>query len=185
MRPSLALAAAAALCAGLVGVASPAAAVCDPLAGCSGVTFTISAGTISIVAPAAGGTATTTANGSGVNVAIPLTGTVVTDGRIGSTGWSVNATATDFTTTGGTVAKADASFTVPSVPTSVTGCSSFPVRATSAVGVNSSTGTTTAAILTCTALGTSAATFTPVLTIAVPGGSIAGTYTGTVTQSAS
>jgi hypothetical protein len=185
MRTSLALAAAAALFAGVVGTATPAAAICDPSAGCSGVTFTIAAGTISIVAPAAGGTATTTSNGGGVDVAVPLTGTVVTDSRIGSSGWSVNATVTDFSTTGGTVAKGQASFTVPAAPTSVVGCSSFPVRATSAVGVNSTTGTTTAPILSCTALGTSAATFTPVLTVAVPGGSIAGTYTGTVTQSAS
>ena len=109
----------------------------------------------------------------------------MTDSRIGSSGWSVNATATDFATTGGTVTKSHASFTVPSAPTSVLGCSSFPVRATSAVGVNGTTGTTTAPILTCTAVGTSAATFTPVLTVAVPGGSVAGTYTGTVTQSAS
>ena len=185
MRTTLALAASAALFAGLVGVATPASAICDPTQGCSGVTFTIAAGTISIVAPAAGGTATTTASGSGVSVAIPLTGTVVTDARIGSTGWSINATVTDFSTTGGTVAKAQASFTVPANPTSVTGCSSFPIKATSAVGVDATTGTTTAPILSCTALGTSAATFTPVLTVAVPGGSIAGTYTGTVTQSAS
>jgi hypothetical protein len=187
MRPSLALAATAALCAGLAALAGPADAACtvgDTT--CSNVTFTVTGGVISINAPTNATAGSTVAGASGGTLAIDLGNTVVTDARVPTTGWSVTATASDFTaaSTGGTIAKTDAAFSVPSAPTSVNGCTSFPTRVTAPMAVNSS-GTTPSAILTCTAIGVNNATYNPRLTVTIPANSTAGTYTGTVTQSAS
>jgi hypothetical protein len=187
MRKQVALAATAALFAGLVAVATPAAAACaNGDTTCTGVTFTVAAGTVSLIAPgtATGGTATTL--GSGATIDIPLGSTIVNDTRVGSTGWSVSATASSFATTGGSIDKSNASFSVPSAATAPTGvlgistCSST-TRKTTPVAVDANG--TTSAIIACTQAGASGATFIPVLTVAVPSGSIAGTYTGTVTQS--
>jgi hypothetical protein len=187
MRTSLALAATAALCAGFAATASPASAACAALdTTCTNITFTVAAGTVAFVAPAAatGGTATTL--GAGASVEIPLGATVVNDTRLTSTGWSVSATASNFATTGGTIDKSNAAFSVPSAATAPTGvvgistCSGTTRKATpTAVDSNG----TTAAIIACTQAGASGATFIPVLTVSVPAGSVAGTYTGTVTQS--
>jgi hypothetical protein len=184
MRTSLALAAAATLCA-LVGVASPADAACgvgDTT--CSNITFTVTGGVISIAAPtAATAGATVTAAGGGT-LAIDLGNTVVTDLRVPTTGWSVSATASDFTSdTSGTIAKTASAFSVPAAPTG-TGCTSFPTRVTTPLSVDTS-GTTPSAILTCSAVGTNNATYNPRLTLTIPASSTAGVYTGTVTQSAS
>ncbi|MDX6198260.1 MAG: hypothetical protein QOJ79_1411 [Actinomycetota bacterium] len=183
MRTSLVLAATAVLCA-LVGVATPADAACtggDTT--CSNIQFTVTGGVISINAPTSA-TASSTVSSSGGSLAIDLGNTVVTDLRVPTTGWSVTATASDFTTSGGTIPKTDSAFSVPNAPTSVAGCTSFPTRVTTPLSVNSS-GTTPAAILTCTAVGTNNATYNPRLTITIPASSTAGVYTGTVTQSAS
>jgi hypothetical protein len=185
MRTSLALTAAAALCAGFVGAASPAAAVCDPTAGCSQVQFTITGGVISINAPTSATAGSTIAGASGGTLAIDLGNTVVTDARVPTTGWSLTATASDFTApaTSGTIAKTAAAFSVPNAPSAGAGCT-YPLRVSSPLSVNSS-GTTPSAILTCSASATNNATYNPRLTLTIPASSVAGTYTGTVTQSAS
>jgi hypothetical protein len=185
MRTSLALAAAAALFAGLVGAATPAGAACSlGDTTCSNIQFTVTGGVISIAAPVSA-TASSTIASTGGTLAIDLGSTVVTDLRVPTSGWSVTATASDFSAdTGGTIAKTAAAFSVPNAPTSVVGCTSFPTRVTSPLSVNSS-GTTPSAILTCSAIGTNNATYNPRLTITVPASSTAGVYTGTVTQSAS
>lgn len=187
MRPSLALAATVALLAAGLGLAAPADAACSVGdTTCTGVVFTVSGGLISLAAPAAASAATATPSSTGGTVDISIGATVVTDGRIPTTGWSVTATASDFDAGGGaTIAKANAAFSIPSAPTSVTGCSSFPTRRTTPLSVNASTGTTPSAILTCNALTVNAATYVPVLTVTVPSGAVAGVYTGTVTQSVS
>jgi hypothetical protein len=187
MRTWLGVAAAAALCAA-VGVATPAEAACtvgDTT--CSNITFTVTGGVISIAAPTSATAGSTVAAASGGTLSIDLGATVVTDARVPSTGWSVTATASDFTAdaTSGTIAKTAAAFSVPNAPTSVAGCSSFPTRVTTPLAVNSS-GTTPSAILTCSSpLGASNATYNPRLTVTIPASSTAGIYTGTVTQSAS
>jgi hypothetical protein len=183
MRKPVALAAAAALLAGLVAMASPASAACavsDPL--CSNVSFTVAAGTIALVAPAAATGGTATVSGSGATVDISLGATTVTDARVGSTGWSVSATASDFATTGGTITKSHAEFSVPADATGTGLCATRTRKSTpTAVDTNG----TVAAIIACTSIGASSATYIPVLTVVVPAGSVAGTYTGTVTQSVS
>jgi hypothetical protein len=185
MRTSLALAAAATLCA-VVGIASPADAACgvgDTT--CTNITFTVTGGVISIAAPTAATAGSTVTAAGGGTLAIDLGNTVVTDLRVPTTGWSVTATATDFTApdTSGTIAKTASAFSVPNAPTG-TGCTSFPTRVTTPLSVNSS-GTTPSAILSCSAISTNNATYNPRLTLTIPASSTAGVYTGSVTQSAS
>ncbi|MDT7572691.1 MAG: hypothetical protein QOE05_2865 [Actinomycetota bacterium] len=188
MRTSLALAAAAALLGGLVASASPASAACGAnVTTCTNVSFTVAAGTISLLAPTSASGGTATASGAGATVDISLGSTVVT-ASITSSGWHVDATASDFTPSSGpAIDKSNASFSVPGTPTAPTAgvlCSGANlVKKTTAVAVNPTTGTTTD-IIYCTSPGLTGATFVPVLTVAVPAGSVAGSYTGTVTQSA-
>jgi hypothetical protein len=188
MRTSLALAAAAALLGGVVASATPASAACSVGdTTCTNVSFSVAAGTIALLAPTAASGGTATSSGAGATVSISLGSTVVTAG-ITSTGWHVDATASDFTpTTGPAISKAEASFSVPGTPTAPTagvlcGGASL-VKKTTPVAVNATTGTVTD-IINCTAAGATGATFVPVLTVSVPAGSVAGSYTGTVTQSA-
>jgi hypothetical protein len=186
MRTSFALAATAALLAGLVGVAAPADAACaggDPT--CTNIQFSVTGGVISINAPASATAGSSVTAAAGGTLAIDLGNTLVTDARVPTTGWSVTATASDFTgSPSGTVPKTDAAFSVPNAPTSVVGCTSFPTRVTTPLAVNSS-GTTPSAILTCAAITTNNATYNPRLTVTIPASSTAGVYTGTVTQSVS
>jgi hypothetical protein len=176
------------LAGGLAATAAPAAADCGVnVTTCTNVSFSVASGTISLLAPTAATGGTATASGAGATVDISLGSTVVT-ASVTSTGWHVDATASDFTPSSGpAISKSNASFSVPGTPTNPTVgvlCSGGSlVKKTTAVAVNATTGTTTD-IIYCTAAGATGATFVPVLTVNVPAGSVAGTYTGTVTQSA-
>ena len=187
MRTWLGVAAAAALCAA-VGVAAPAEAACTVGDNtCTNVSFSVAAGTISLLAPTAATGGTATASGAGATVDISLGSTVVT-ASVTSSGWHVDATASDFTPSSGpAISKSNAAFSVPGTPTApAVGvlCSGGSLsKKSTATAVNATTGTTTD-IISCTAPGATGATFVPVLTVSVPAGSVAGSYTGTVTQSA-
>ena len=188
MRKPVALAATAGLLTATAALAAPAHAACavsDPL--CSDVSFTVGAGTISLVAPSAATGGTATVSGSGATVEIPLGATTVTDLRVASPGWSVSATASDFATTGGTIDKTQAAFSVPAdgVATGLVGAALCTTRTRKSTPTAVDANGTTTQIFRCTQVGVSGATYTPVLTVTVPAGSVAGTYTGTVTQSVS
>jgi hypothetical protein len=184
--------------AGAVAAAAPAAActVGDLTCGTTEVAFTVASGTLAILTtPATVGTAanpgtapTTAISGSTASVTVPLGATTVTDLRLASTGWSMTATAPDFvlaTDATKTIAKTGAAFYVPAVPTADLAAgapllSTFSARATSPQAVDAGGSAT---ILTSNSAGPNAAVFTPVLKVTVPTGSVAGLYTGTVTQS--
>src|SRR3954452_16316847 len=145
------------------------------------VTFTLSGGSLTLTAPAA---AALTAGGLGVG-GTTATGTlgssVVTDTR-GALAHTVTVTmsSTDFTTTGGaTIDKSN-----------VTGYSGVAVPGAVAVPVPTLTGQTVgasggAAILQLTGVvGSASATYSPTVSVAVPGNAVAGDYSGVVTQTA-
>jgi hypothetical protein len=186
MRASVAGVAAAALVAGVVGMASPASAACtvgDQT--CSNITFTISAGTLTLVAPSAA-SGTNTISGSGGVVDMSIGATVVNDTRLTSTGWSVSATASNFVSGGNTILKTASAFSVPNAitaPTGVTGLATCAASTRKTTPTTVDAGGTTAAIVSCTSAGTSGATYTPELLVTLPSTVVAGTYTGTVTQS--
>jgi hypothetical protein len=121
---------------------------------------------------------------------VPLGVTTVLDSRTSSPGWTMSASASDFTTTGGTVAKAKAKFAIPLAPVAadaalLTGALSGAVLPTFSSRADTPTGTNgSAALLTAGAGSVNAASFVPVLTVDVTGAA-AGLYTGTVTQSVS
>jgi hypothetical protein len=180
MRKPLALAATAALCAALAATASPAQAD----TGVTNVSFQVAAGTLTIATTATAPSTTAELGGSGATATVPLGTTTIKDTRLIGTSWSYSATASNFTTTGGSVSKDQASFHVQAGWTAPAGMvlptfSSPPATTPQAADANGSRTlmTTLVGVL------NNGVTFTPVLTVAVPAGSPAGTYTGTVTQS--
>jgi hypothetical protein len=202
MRKALALTLLGAAVTMTAGAGAASAACGTGLDVCSGTTtvaFTVlpDTGSISILptAVAAGaGVGETAPTSSGVDTAksatVPLGLTTVLDSRTSSPGWTMSASASDFTATGGTVAKANAKFAIPLAPVAadaalLTGALSGAVLPTFSSRADTPTGTNgSAALLTAGAGSVNAASFVPVLTVNVTGAA-AGLYTGTVTQSVS
>lgn len=190
MRKPVALAAAAATLSALVGLATPAAAACgsvgDICTAPTGVTFTVNAGFLTITANATATPQSAVLGSSGATATIPLGTTTVSDTRLTPTAWSMTATASNFTSGVSTIAKTNASFSVqagwsaPSGQTLPT-FSVSPFTTPASVDAGGSR-----LLMSTTAAGTNnGVTFTPVLTVNVPTSTVAGTYTGTVTQSVS
>jgi hypothetical protein len=179
MRKALATAAAAAALLMNGFALTPASAA----SGNQPVSFTVLGGTLAITpgTPAVG--VNSVINGGVTTVTVPLGVTTVLDTRIGSTGWAVSASTTDFTQTlpaVGTIAKTLAKFSVPIAPVATVGSPTFTYVSTpTAVDA----GGNLSNLVVATASGVNTATFTPQLDVTVPNGSATGVYTGTVTQS--
>lgn len=146
-------------------------------------TFTLtSSGVFTITQVAASPLGTAVQTGSGVTVTGPLGLTTVTDG-LGSGGWTVSASSTDFTgvTVSNVVPASAAGLTVntPSttggtatiVPSAITSLSSTPATLLTATNVSGTVSVVT--------------TYTPTISVAVPSTAALDTYTGTVTQTLS
>lgn len=176
----LAIVAAAGLAASLAAMGIQPAGAVD-----TSVTFTLGGGAI----------ATTTATGSSdLGTQLPALGTVtgvledvtvVDDRGALVAAWTTTAAITDFTTGGATAPE-----TIGAANVTYTAGALAPVAGKGvAVGVPGVlvTGFDTGAktVMTATAVGSNAGTFTPTLSIAVPAGAVAGVYTATVTHSTS
>ncbi len=172
------------------------AVLAAPAASATEATFTLAGGTISITQP----TATATLSGT----ALALAGTSMS-GQLGSTtvndergallgGFTVKMASTGFTRTStaaaGTTPEGD-TYQIPA--TAVTGYSGVvtpsgvivPVGTTAATPAALST-TGGGTIVTVTGVtGSASIAYNPTVSVAVPGAAPAGTYTGTVTQTAS
>lgn len=169
-RPLFVLAAGAAL---VAATALPASAADTT------VTFSITAGALTIAAPASaslGSVATGTASISG-----QIGPVTVTDDRGTLNGsWTASVISTDFTTGGGTPAE-----TIPNInnsyspgpATSTTGTGTFTPGPGGIVNVPQVAFTGTALT------GNNSVTWNPTLTVTIPAAAVAGTYTGTVTHS--
>lgn len=186
MRKALALGTLAASLAGLGVVAPGASAACGAtLDVCTGtpttVAFTVLSGTLAITtAGVATGVAQGLSGTSGV-VTASLGLTQVTDTRIAGSGWTVSASASDFTPVGGGTAipAAAASYYVPVAPLKVLGTHAHTVAASSAADAVGNG----VALVTDVGAGVNTATFLPSVKITLPTGTAAVAYTGTVTQS--
>jgi hypothetical protein len=176
----------------LVGTASPAVASCGATGDvctavpATGVTFTVSAGTLTISAQATSTPQTAVLGSNGATATIPLGTTTVSDARLAPASWTMTATASTFTSGVNNIAKTNASFSVQAGWSAPSGMS-LPTFATSPFTTPAAVDSNGSRILMSTTAGATnnGVTFTPVLTVAVPSSAVAGTYTGTVTQSVS
>jgi len=179
MRKTIALAITAATTAGLAAFVP---ATANAASGTTPVTFTLTGGALSLTVPSA--TATLTGG------ALSVTGSSVT-GQLGNTTVSdarglltatdtVTMSTTDFTDVQGDTVPAAGNATGFSGAATPTG-TAVPVP--TLVGQNiAGTGS---AILTIAVVGSGGASYNPTVSVAIPAGAVAGTYTGTVTQSVS
>jgi hypothetical protein len=143
------------------------------------VTFAVTSGALTITAPA---TANLGSGAPGTDISGEVGTTTVTDDRaLLSASWNATASATDFTTAGGTTPEIIPATDVDYAPGTVTttgGITATPhditldhepqlvVAGTAGVGNNT-------------------ASWDPTLTVHVPAQAVVGTYTGTLTQSVS
>ena len=173
--PALALAVLAA--ASLTALVPTAANAAD-----TNVTFSLTGGSLTLDAPASATLSAGALDVAGTTATGQLGTTTVSDTR-GALSHTVTVTmsTTDFTTTGGdTIAKSNA-----------TGSSGAAVPSGVAVAVPTLTGQNIGAaggatILQLTGVvGSASATYSPTVTVAVPGSAVAGNYSGVVTQTAS
>jgi hypothetical protein len=143
------------------------------------VTFAVTSGALTITAPA---TANLGSGAPGTDISGEVGTTTVTDDRaLLSASWNATASATDFTTAGGTAPEIIPATDVDYAPGTITttgGITATPhditldhepqlvVAGTAGVGNNT-------------------ASWNPALTVHVPAQAVVGTYTGTLTQSVS
>ncbi|SNT12615.1 hypothetical protein SAMN05421812_103280 [Asanoa hainanensis] len=156
--------------------AAPAVAAPGPTA-TTGITFQITAGGLTITAPAS----VDLGNGvSGGTVAGSIGPVQVVDQRgLLVAAWTATVSSTAYTTGGGTAAETipnSAATYTPGLPTGTTG---VPVPVAGLPGTLASPRTA----YTATAVGSNSVTWNPNLSIAIPAAAVVGTYTGTVTHS--
>jgi hypothetical protein len=179
MRKRLALALSVASAATMVAVAVPADAG-------QGVTFTLTAGALSVSDPAdksLGSVSTGTAS-----ITSTLGNTSVADNRGALLGtWTSSVSSTDFTTGGGTadeiIGKANVSY-YSGIATSSTGTAvRVPGQATALNAQDLSVSRT--AFSATGVVGNNATTWVPTVVVSIPSDSVAGQYSGTITHSVS
>ena len=154
---------------------------CPPAGGAQcGVAVAVIAGPLSITAPASAGLGT---GPPGATIGANLGTVTVTDDRGFGADWTAAVSSTNFTTGGGTPAETipagDATYAITSLATA-TGPATF----THVAAVNLS-GTPQAVVTATNVAGNTTATWNPLIQVAIPGGAIGGTYTATITHSAS
>jgi hypothetical protein len=143
------------------------------------VTFTVTVGLLSMTAPTA---ANLGAGAPGTTISGPLGGVTVTDDRaLLTAAWAATASATNWTTGGGTtnetIPVGDATYT----PGTITTTGTITATGTS---ITLSGGATTVVAGTA-GVGNNTATWNPTVAVAVPAAAVGGVYTSTLTQSVS
>lgn len=177
MRKRLALALSVASAASMVALAAPADAA-------QGVTFTLTAGSLTVSDPAAkdlGSAATGTAS-----ITSTLGNTSVTDNRgalLGS--WTSTVSSTDFKTGGGTadetIGKANVSYYSGAATASTGTAVRVPGQATALLAQDMSASRT--AFSATGVIGNNATTWVPTVVVTIPSAAVVGTYSGTITHS--
>ena len=146
----------------------------------TGLSLTLTGGTISISAPATKDLGSVTSSSSGSSLVAQIGNVVVTDDRAAAAGagWVASAISTAFTpATGPTIPASSISYSAGTV--AVTGTATCTDNDPSSL-------TGVSAVVTATAItGSNVATWNPTLTIAIPGSLVAGVYTATITHSVS
>lgn len=139
------------------------------------ITFTVTSGALTLSVPVA---ANLGSGAPGTSIGAPIGPCTVTDNRaLLSASWTVTASQTDFANGTQTIPATDATYVVGAVtttgiitvtPTDITLSNTAQIVLTGSAGVGDNT-----------------ATWNPAVTVAVPAAAVAGTYTGTLTQSVS
>lgn len=193
MRATLVLIVASGAALGLVSVASAQAGVSRPVAPAGGeavsrtvaatgpaagdpsttVSFTVTSGALSLSTPAS---AVLGSGSPGTVIAAAIGSCSVVDARaLASASWTVTAAETDFASGVQTIPAGAATYT----PGTVTTTGTITVTPTTVTLSNSDQ-----AVITGSAgVGDNSATWDPTLSVSVPPAAVAGTYTGTLTQS--
>lgn len=208
LRKTLAAAGALAIAGGMLAASPSQAAQSDTTT----VTFQVNGGLLTLTQAAntatltsGGGAANLLAGGDAVSGTLPAV--TVSDGRSGTVGFSVNIDSGDFTTTGldttpstaddGTILDDNGTAYVSATGLgTVTGLLNGSLVTTASqaapVSLNNAGGTIVSTLnalgslpLLGGVLGTHSVTYTPTVSVVVPANAVAGTYTGTVTQTAS
>jgi len=176
MRKSLVLAVAALSTAGFAALVPAAANAAD-----TSVTFTLSGGSLTISAPASATLTGATLAVGGTSVSGSLGGTTVTDARGTLTHVdTVNMASTDFSDGSGDTVPATGATGYSGVGT----ISGVAVSVPTLVGVALNGAGSTVYQMT-GVVGSASATYSPTVAVTIPTNTIAGTYTGTVTQTVS
>lgn len=160
-----------------LAVADPAAAATT---GTTPVTFEVTGGALSITVPAGPvDLGSVTASSSAQTVSASLGNVTVTDGRGGTTGWTVTASAVDFTGP-------------QNISVSAPGSSSYTPGPITTTGTVQATGSVLSplyppgTVVTGTGVsGINTATWNPTISVTVPGGALIGTYSSTITHDVS
>jgi hypothetical protein len=177
MRKRLALALTLATAGSMVALAAPANAG-------QGVTFTLTAGSLSVSDPSntsLGSVATGTAS-----ITSSLGATNVTDGRGALLGtWTASVSSTDFTTGGATANETIGKANVSYWSGNTTASSGTAVRVPGQLlAVNAQDMSTSRTAFSATGVvGNNSTTWNPTLVVTIPSAAVAGTYSGTVTNS--
>jgi hypothetical protein len=146
-------------------------------------TFTVTGGALNITVP---DVANLGSGNPGGTVTAQLGAVAVTDGRAAlPAAWTASAASTAFTTGGGTgpetVANGNVSYW-SGPATATTGSGTFTPGQVNA-GAEATMNTTLTAFALSGGAGDNSATWNPTVSVAVPAGAVAGTYTGTITHS--
>ena len=143
------------------------------------VTFTVSGGSLSLTAPTSVDLGT---NGPGTTLTGSLGVVTVTDNRAAvDATWTAVASASDWTTGGGTPAE-----TIPATDAGYDPGSITTTGTVTATGTPITLAGTPAPVVTGTAInGSNTASWNPAISVAVPASAVAGIYAGTITQSVS
>jgi hypothetical protein len=148
----------------------------SPASAATPVTFTLTAGALSISAPTLSVSLGSEVSSTTVSTISGALGTVtVTDQRGGTTTWTASAISTAFTPSGG-----------PADPASNISYAPGPITVSSTVvatGVNVTDLTGPVAVVTGASSGISTASWNPTITVSVPANFAPGVYGATVTQS--
>jgi len=182
MRKSLALAMTAAMTTGLAALVPAAANAANSN---TTVTFTLQGGTLSISAPASANLGTVNSSTSATTVSGQIGSTTVTDTRGNLVGlYNVTVTSSDFATGGGTTLGTDA--ISGATVTAFSGAASFSNATPGAVHLTTSVGVPATGLTPIEGdsayTGSDTSSYNPTVTIPIPATNIAGTYTGTITQ---
>jgi hypothetical protein len=144
----------------------------------TGVTFAVTGGNLTVSDPASASLQAVAASVTAQPVSGQLGNVTVTDDRGGTTGWTATAVSTTFTGPNGVSVPASAVSENPGTPTStgtVTLTPAAPTDLSSAATTMTATGVA----------GAETATWDPTLTVELPADALAGSYTGTITDSVS
>ena len=156
----------------------------------TGTSFTLAGGTLSIAEPASANLGSATLSAAGTTVTGHLGTTTITDNRGSVAGWTVAVATTNFTDgatpTPHTVAanKLKAFIATGDGPTVTSGVA-VPTTPYPSAATALTLSTAPQTFLTATTTGSNVVTYNPTFSVTVDSTAIAGTYTGTVTQTVS